>query len=95
MLQRIGMKMGSLYEQAVALSPKAARIAAFLLIDEPQVPEPLRRSLGVALSSCDADATVTVRWTDEDPDAQAARRFVEACREYCEKKASPRAQSDG
>ena len=77
-----GMHIGPLYEQAVELTPKAARIAALLLVADDAIPASLRRSLGIALSAsagaaCDGSAP----WTPEDPDARAARRFVAACLE--------------
>ena len=46
------MRVGALYEQAVDLSPRAARIAAALLGHESTLPEPLRRSLFITLSAC-------------------------------------------
>ena len=45
------MQVGFLYEQAVELSPRAARIAATLLVQEPALPAPLRRSLAIALAA--------------------------------------------
>jgi hypothetical protein len=77
----MGMHTGPLYELAVELSPKAARIAALLLVADDAIPAPLRRSLGIALSaSGGAACDGSVPWApEEDPDATAARRFVAAC----------------
>jgi hypothetical protein len=76
------MHMGPLYEQAVELTPKAARIAALLLVADDAIPAPLRLSLGVALSgSAGSGGDLPAHWTPEDPDATAARRFVAACLE--------------
>ena len=76
------MHTGPLYEQAVQLTPKAARIAALLLVADDAIPAPLRRSLGIALSaSAGAASDGSAPWTPDDPDATAARRFVAACLE--------------
>ncbi|MBB1600803.1 hypothetical protein A9977_12220 [Variovorax sp. UMC13] len=85
------MRIGPLYEQAVDLSPRAARIAAALLVKEATLPEPLRRSLAIALSACGgsaqgADDMPMARQAGlggEDREARAAARFVEACRALC------------
>ena len=76
------MHIGPLHEQAVELTPKAARIAALLLAADEAIPAPLRRALGVALSGADGlVGDLPAHWTPEDPDATAARRFVAACLE--------------
>jgi hypothetical protein len=85
------MRIGPLYEHAVDLSPRAARIAAALLVNEATLPEPLRRSLAIALSACGksaqgADDMSTARLAGldgDDREARAAARFVEACRASC------------
>lgn len=80
------MQFSPLYENAVALSPRAARLAATLLVDEPALPAALRRSLVIALSACGGGDAVGLSIPrepsegDADPDADAAWRFVEACR---------------
>jgi hypothetical protein len=76
------MIIGPLYEQAVQLSPRAARIAALLLVDDEAVPATLRRSLCVALSHAGMpEGKAPVLWAHDDPDAVAAQRFVAACLE--------------
>ena len=85
------MRVGPLYEQAVDLSPRAARIAAALLVKEATLPQPLRRSLAIALSACGRSAQVadempTPRqacYDSEDREARAAARFIEACKALC------------
>lgn len=85
------MRVGPLYEQAVDLSPRAARIAAALLVEEATLPEPLRRSLAIALSACGKggqgdDEMRAVRQAGlarEDREVRAAERFVEACKAVC------------
>jgi len=76
------MHIGPLYEQAVELTPNAARIAALLLVADDTIPEPLRRSLGIALSAAGEAGEAGEapgRWKPDDPDTAAARAFVEAC----------------
>ena len=73
------MHIGPLYEQAVELTPNAARIAALLLVADDTIPEPLRRSLGIALSAAGEAGKAPGRWKPDDPDTAAARAFVEAC----------------
>ncbi|WP_157634402.1 hypothetical protein [Variovorax sp. Root318D1] len=64
------------------LTPKAARIAALLLVADDGLPVPLRRSLGMALlASAGSAGDAAAQWAPEDPDATAARRFVAACLE--------------
>ena len=76
------MHMGPLHQQAVELTPKAARIAALLLVDDDGIPAPLRLSLGIALAaSADPEDDSPAQWSLADPDAAAARRFVAACLE--------------
>jgi len=76
------MHIGPLYEQAVGLTPKAARIAALLLVGDADLPPPLRRSLGIALAASASTAEdAATHWPSDDPDADAARRFVAACLE--------------
>ena len=75
------MRIGPLYEQAVELTPSAARIAALLLVEDEDIPAPLRRSLGIALSSFRGSGEAAVQPALDGPDAAAARRFVQACRE--------------
>jgi hypothetical protein len=88
------MQVGSLYEQAVELSPRAARIAATLLVQEPGLPAPLRRSLAIALGALTRgggdgagqahdEGIEPVAPSRSDRDARAAQRFVKACREVC------------
>jgi hypothetical protein len=85
------MRVGPLYEQAVALSPRAARMAARLLVMETTLPEPLRRSLVIALGACagcadEADDELDTRESvgrRVDREARAAARFVEACKASC------------
>lgn len=76
------MRIGQLYEQAVALTPRAARIAAQVLLRDDDVPEDLRRSLCILLSACAGNSgdLAVVRWAPGDRDAAAAQRFVAACR---------------
>jgi hypothetical protein len=89
--QRKGTRVGPLYEQAVDLSPRAARIAAAMLVKESTLPQPLRRSLCVALHACGEgiDGVDGKRGVDDaepgcnDPEFRAAVRFVEACRIVC------------
>jgi hypothetical protein len=72
--------MGPLHQQAAELTPKAARIAALLLVDDDGIPAPLRLSLGIALSAfADPEDDSPAQWSLEDADAAAARRFVAAC----------------
>jgi len=76
------MHTGPLHEQAVQLTPEAARIAALLLVDDDNLPPALRRSLCIALSDRaapggDAPALLAVG----DPDAASAQRFVADCLE--------------
>ncbi len=75
------MRFSHLYDLAVALSPRAARIAAMLLVHENDMPDDLRRSLSIALAaSAKGNAATELKWTpDNDPDAAAAARFVAAC----------------
>ncbi|WP_354402927.1 hypothetical protein [Variovorax sp. OAS795] len=61
------------------LTPNAARIAALLLVADDTIPEPLRRSLGIALSAAGEAGEAPGRWKPDDPDTAAARAFVEAC----------------
>ena len=76
------MIIGPLYEQAVQLTPRAARIAALLLVDDETVPADLRRLLCTALSHSGVpEGKAPVLWAHDDPDAVAARRFVAACLE--------------
>jgi hypothetical protein len=79
------MRIGPLYEQAVDLSPRAARIAAALLVHESKLPEQLRRSLAIALSACGESEEDMLQESEdsEDSEVQAAARFVEACRAVC------------
>lgn len=88
------MQVGSLYEQAVELSPRAARIAATLLVQEPGLPPTLRRSLSIALDALGGGANEGEGGMNEeddarraasrlDRDARAAERFVDACRQVC------------
>jgi hypothetical protein len=74
------MTLRTLYEQAVQLTPRAARIAALLLVDNEHLPAPLRRSLCRALAAPAApEDEVPESWTHEGVDAAAAQRFVAAC----------------
>ena len=74
------MIIGPLYEQAVQLTPRAARIAALLLVDDETVPANLRQSLCIALShSGMPEGKAPALWAHDDPDAVAAQRFVAAC----------------
>ncbi|MDQ0570574.1 hypothetical protein QFZ42_002408 [Variovorax paradoxus] len=76
------MHIGPLYEQAVELTPRAARIAALLLVGDENIPAILRRSLGIALSASgrpENDSPAPRR--PDDPDSAAAQRFVAACRD--------------
>lgn len=85
------MRVGPLYEQAVKLSPRAARIAAALLVRESTLPEPLRRSLTIALHACSegVDGPSETREAggsedgSQDREIVAAVGFVEACRILC------------
>jgi len=88
------MQVGFLYEQAVELSPRAARIAATLLVQEPALPAPLRRSLAIALAALARgggegagrrpdEGIEPVAPSRSDRDTRAAQRFVDACREVC------------
>ena len=85
------MQVGPLYEQAVALTPRAARMAARLLVNETTLPEPLRRSLAIALGACGGCADEAAEKLDtgegvgrhEDREARATARFVEACKASC------------
>ena len=73
------MHIGPLYEQALKLTPKAARIAALLLVGDESIPPSLRHSLSIALSACAAhDGEPPAH---DDPEAVSARRFVAACQE--------------
>ena len=75
------MSYGTLYEQAVDLSPKAARIAVVLLAADSDIPAPLRRSLSIALSAAsleDSEKHTLLRL--ENHDAQAARSFLASCK---------------
>ncbi|RCW73973.1 hypothetical protein [Pseudorhodoferax soli] len=76
-------RAGPLQVQAEALSPRAARIAASLLADEPLVPTDLRAALHTALVAGDADSDGPPIWHRGDPDGEAACRFVDACRAAC------------
>ena len=73
------MRIGPLYEQAVELTPRAARIAALLLVEDEDIPATLRRSLGIALSSSRGAAGELP--APAGPAAAPAQRFVQACRE--------------
>ncbi|MGK6306020.1 hypothetical protein [Variovorax sp. DT-64] len=85
------MIIGPLHEQAVQLTPRAARIAALLLVDDETVPPTLRRSLCIALSHCGMpEDTAPVLWAHDDPDAVAAQRFVAACVEVAARLPSSR-----
>jgi hypothetical protein len=87
------MRIGPLYEQAVDLSPRAARMAAALLVKEANLPEPLRRSLTMALRGGEAPSNGVddTRLLSEDAigcsdaERRAATRFVEACKAVCER----------
>ena len=57
---------------------RAAKITAALLEKESTLPEPLRRSLAIALSACGQTGL-----EGDDREARAAARFVEACRALC------------
>lgn len=76
------MQFGSLYDQAVGLSPRAARIAAKLLVQEPAMPAALRRSLTMALAPTE-EATEVADLRPSDPDVRAASEFVHACQAAC------------
>jgi hypothetical protein len=76
-------RTGPLQAQAEALSPRAARIAASLLADEPLLPPDLRAALHTALVAGDADTGGQPTWHRGDPDGEAACRFVDACRIAC------------
>lgn len=75
------MQVASLYEQAVDLSPRAAKLAAELLVRERMLPQALRGALLVVLSACAEGADGDLRATGDDDAREtcAARRFVEAC----------------
>lgn len=76
------MQIGTLYEQAVGLSPRAARIAAGLLVDDPLLPMALRRALRMALWADDGRPCFAGDGGDEAfEEAAAAARFVAACRD--------------
>jgi hypothetical protein len=77
------MQLGSLYDQTLELSPRAARIAAVLLMHDPAIPASLRRSLSMILASGEERGERMVHWTPVDRDAKAAMRFVQACQEVC------------
>lgn len=80
------MQIGTLYEHALDLSPRAARIAVGMLALEPDFPEPLRRSLRIALSAVCVDASERVRLLRlGDRDARAARSFLTSCRRACQR----------
>ena len=83
------MHIGPLYEQAVELTPKAARLAAMLLVADDEIPVPLRQSLGMALAASGAAPhEAPGPWTPDDPDAAAARAFVAACVEVARRLAA-------
>lgn len=74
------MHIGPLYEQAMQLTPEAARIAALLLVGDDNMPPALRRSLCIALSACTApEGDAPALLAAGDPDAASARRFVADC----------------
>jgi hypothetical protein len=77
------MQLGSLYDQALELSPRAARIAAVLLMQDRVIPASLRRSLNMILVSGEEQGERMVPWTPVDREAKAAVRFVQACQEVC------------
>jgi hypothetical protein len=85
------MHVGNLYAQAVDLSPRAARIAASMLVKEATFPEVLRKSLTMALDSCsqgsrklnDAPDAYTRALADDTRDVRAAKKFVAACMAVC------------
>jgi len=77
------MQFGPLYERAVDLSPRAARIAAILLVHEPDVPEALRRSLSMALAGDDETQDRAPDYRPDDRDSRAAMAFVQACLAVC------------
>ena len=74
------VKVGYLYEQAVGLSARAARIAATLLAQEPLLPPQLRRALSVALLGAGEERIARLPGRRDEPDTVAATAFVEACR---------------
>jgi hypothetical protein len=85
------MIIGPLHEQAVQLTPRAARIAALLLVDNENVPATLRRSLCFALSRSGlAEGKAPALWAHDETDAVAAQRFVAACLEVVERLPSSR-----
>jgi hypothetical protein len=74
------MHIGPLYEQAMQLTPEAARIAALLLVGDDNMPPALRRSLCIALSACTAsEGNAPALLAAGDPDAVSAQRFVADC----------------
>jgi hypothetical protein len=84
------MRFGPLYEQAVDLTPRAATIAATLLVREVTLPEPLRRALAITLSACgkcahghDNGSATSPGTEGRDCEVRTAMRFVEACKALC------------
>ena len=80
------MHIGYLYDQAVALTPKAARVAAAMLANDEHTPADLRRSLCIALSACGkSERGAPALWTLKPAEAAAVQRFVAACREVTQR----------
>lgn len=74
------MRFTHLYDQALALSPRAARVAALLLLHEDSMPSDLKRSLSLALSACAKHVDASdIYGSLDDKDAVAAEQFVAAC----------------
>jgi hypothetical protein len=82
-LLKAPMEVGPLTGMAIALNPRAARIAALLLATEPLLPAELRSALQTALIQGDPDADGTPASSLAPQDLEAAHRFVDACRAAC------------
>jgi hypothetical protein len=74
------MQVDSLYEMAVDLNPRAARIAAEFLAGDPALPDHVRAALRMALLRAATDEDVEGQGFSAGRDAQAAAVFVSACR---------------
>jgi len=73
------MHTGPLQKLAVALTSRAACIAASLIVREACIPEGLRGRIGLALAAGAQTCGDLGRVAPDDPDAAAAREFVAAC----------------
>lgn len=78
------MQIRILYEKAVNLSPRAARIAAAMLSTEADIPQPLLRSLQITLAAVCVEADDKKRLLHlGNREAQAAQAFVASCKQAC------------